>query len=415
MSDEGPFSRRALAWLIGISVVSFTTWLVVGLIAPEPKDLASVDADSFSRSAIGHRALLELLRAQQVPVMVSRFDSGARAGEQALLVVAEPRLGRDAPARARKLQQMLRSAQRSLLVLPKWQGVEDPAHPGWLAQAAPVPAAEIAGVLKAADVPAAAYRAAGGGVQTCDGAGASPTLDGPQLLRPDDDDESLQPIVTCSGGWLLAQREDEEDGSVVWILSDPDVLSNHGLPAGDNAHVAWAVLEHAREDGQAVVLDETMHGHERVPSLFRELFTFPLVFVTLQAALAVGFLVWSGAARFGAPVPPAPAMEAGKGVLVENTAALLRLGGHSVHTLGRYLDSLTQETARVLHAESDGRTGEARARLRRIGRRRRVTEDLAALESAVERLRAERSPSPGAVLAVARRIHRWREEMLSWS
>jgi Domain of unknown function (DUF4350) len=415
VSDESPFSRRALGWLVGVSVVSFTTWLVVGLVAPEPADLQSADADAFSRSAIGHRALVELLRAQQVPVMVSRFDSGNRAGEQALLVVAEPRLEAGSPLPSRKLQQMLRAAQRSLLVLPKWQGHEDPEHDGWLDRAAPVPPAEITGALKAADVPAVAYLAAGGGLLACEGAGASATLDRPQLIQPNEGDESLRPLVTCGDGWLLAEREDEEDGSVLLVLSDPDLLANHGLADGDNAIVAWAVLEYAREPGQAVVLDETLHGHERVPSLFRELFTFPLALVTFQVTLAVAFLVWSGAARFGAPVPPPPVLEAGKGVLVDNTAALLRLGGHSAYTLGRYLDSLTQEVARVLHAESAGKPGEARARLRRIGRRRRVTEDLAAIEAAVERLRGEKSPAAAAVLAVARRVHRWREEMLSWS
>ncbi|MET0554126.1 MAG: DUF4350 domain-containing protein [Vicinamibacteria bacterium] len=415
MSEESPFSRRALAWLVGISVVSFTTWLVVGLVAPEPADLQSADADAYSRSAIGHRALVELLRARQVPVMVSRFDSGTRAGEQALLLLAEPRLEQGSTTAPRKLQQMLRAARRSLLVLPKWQGQEDPDHPGWLARAGPVPPAEIAGVLKAADVAAVAYLAGGGGVQACEGVGAPVTLDRPQLMRPVEGDDSLQPLVTCGDGWLLAEREEQEDGSVVLILSDPDVLANHGLDDGDNAAAAWALLEHARQPGQAVVLDETLHGHERVPSLFRELFTFPLALATFQVVLAVAFLVWSGAARFGAPVPPAPVLEAGKGVLVDNTAALLRLGGHSAYTLGRYLDSLTQEVARVLHAESAGKPGEARARLRRIGRRRRVTEDLATIESAVERLRGEKSPAPAAVLAVARRVHRWREEMLSWS
>jgi hypothetical protein len=415
VSEESPFSRRALAWLVGISVVSFTTWLVVGLVAPEPTDLESVNADAYSRSAIGHRALVELLRARQVPVMVSRFDSGTRAGEQALLLLAEPRLEPGSTTAPRKLQLMLRAARRSLLVLPKWRGQEDPDHPGWLGRAGPVPPAEIAGLLKAADVGAVAYLAAGGGVQACEGAGASVTLDRPQLMRPVEGDESLQPLVTCGDGWLLAEREEQEDGSKVWILSDPDVLANHGLDDGDNAAVAWAVLEHARQPGQAVVLDETMHGHERVPSLFRELFTFPLALATFQVVLAIAFLVWSGAARFGAPVPPLPVLEAGKGVLVDNTAALLRLGGHSAYTLGRYLDSLTQEVARVLHADSAGKPGEARARLRRIGRRRRVTEDLAAIESAVERLRGEKSPAPAAVLAVARRVHRWREEMLSWS
>jgi hypothetical protein len=415
VSDENPFSRRALAWLVGVSVVSFTTWLVVGLVAPEPTDLVSADADAYSRSAIGHRALVELLRAQQVPVMVSRFDSGNRAGEQALLVLAEPRLESGSKPAERKLQQMLRAAQRSLLVLPKWRGQEDPKHRGWLGRAGPVPPAEVAGLLKAVDVPAVAYLAAGGGAQSCEGAGASATLERPQLLRPVEGDESLRPLVTCGDGWLLAERGEQEDGSRVFVLSDPDVLANHGIADGDNAAVAWAVLEHARLPGQAVVLDETLHGHERVPSLFRELFTFPLALVTFQAVLAIAFLVWSGASRFGAPVPPAPILEAGKGVLVENTAALLRLGGHSAYTLGRYLDSLTQEVARVLHAESGGKPGEARARLRRIGRRRRVTEDLATLESAVERLCGEKSPAPAAVLAVARRVHRWREEMLSWS
>lgn len=415
MSDENPFSRRALGWLVGVSVVSFTTWLVVGLIAPEPSDLESADADAYSRSAIGHRALVELLRARQVPVMLSRFDSGTRAGEQALLVVAEPRLSDGSTTAPRKLQQMVRAAQSTLVVLPKWQGHEDPAHAGWLDRTGPVPPAEVAAVLKAAGIPAVAYLADGSGVQACDGAGASPTLDRPQLLRPQDGDATLRPLVTCGGGWLLAEREDEEDGSVVRVLSDPDLLANHGLADGDNALVAWAVLDHARSGGQTVVLDETMHGHEHVPSLFRELFTFPLAPVTFQAVLALGFLVWSGATRFGAPLPPRPVLEAGKGVLVDNTAALLRTGGHSAYTLGRYLDSLTQEVARVLHAESAGTAGEVRSRLRRIGKRRRVTEDLAALESAVARLRGEKSPAPTAVLAVARRVHRWREEMLRWS
>ena len=58
--------------------------------------------------------------------MVSRFDSGNRAGEQALLVLAEPRLESGSTTAPRKLEQMLRAAQRSLLVLPKWQGQEDP-------------------------------------------------------------------------------------------------------------------------------------------------------------------------------------------------------------------------------------------------------------------------------------------------
>jgi hypothetical protein len=253
-------------------------------------------------------------------------------------------------------------------------------------------------------------------VQACEGAGAAATLDRPQLLRPNEGDESLTPLVVCGDGWLLAEREEQEDGGSLLILSDPDVLANHGIADGDNALVAWAVIEHARRPGQAVVLDETLHGHERVPLALPRAVHVPAGAgdVPDGAGDRLPRVVrrLPGSAR---PCRRPPVLEAGKGVLVDNTAALLRLGGHSAYTLGRYLDSLTQEVGRVLHAEEGGKPGELRARLRRIARRRRVTEDLDAIESAVERLRREKSPAPAAVLAVARRVHRWREEMLSWS
>jgi hypothetical protein len=408
--SEGPFSSRALVWLISISVASFATWLVVGLIAPEPADVESAEADAYSRSAIGHRAFVELMRAHDVPVVVSRFDSGQRAGLQALLVVAEPRLDVDSPARSRQLQQMLRSARRTLLVLPKWQGREDRGHAGWLDRAGLVPPTAIARTLQDADVPAGYALPSAEGLQSCEGVPAGPTLQRPQLLRPTGA-TGLKPLITCAGGWLLAEREDALGGRLL-VLSDPDVLSNHGLGDGDNATVAWTVLGYARLPGQAVVLDETLHGHERVPSLWRELFTFPLAVASVQGALVIGLLVWAGLGRFGAPVPPPPALSAGKGVLVENTAALLRLGGHSAYTLARYLESLKHEVARTLHAPAGLAPAELLDRLRRLGRRRRVTEDLGALETSVARLREDAAPPPAAVLAVARRVHRWRQEML---
>ena len=409
--SEGPFSRRTIVWLVSVSVASFVTWLVVGLIAPEPADLDSAEADAYSRSAIGHRAFVETMRAQGVPVMVSRFDSGHRAGEQALLVVAEPRLDEETKTRSRKLQEMLGEARRTLLVLPKWSGREDPEHAGWLDRAELVPPTAVARALQDAKVPAGYALPTGDGVQSCEGAPANPTLQRPQLLRPNGQ-PGLRPLITCANGWLLAEWEDAQ-GRRLLVLSDPDVLSNHGLGKGDNATVAWAVLAYARLPGQTVLIDETLHGHEKIPSLWRELFTFPLAVATLQGLFVVGFLVWAGLGRFGAPVPPPAPLSAGKGVLVENTAGLLRLGGHSAYTLGRYLESLKYEVARTLHAPAGLTPPELRERLRRLGRRRRVAEDLNALEASVARLREDKAPPAAAVLAVARRVHRWRQEMLS--
>ncbi len=410
MSDA-PFSRRATAWLVSISVASFMTWLVVGLIAPEPTDVDSFRADGFSRSAIGHRGFVELLRARGVPVMVSRFDSGRRAAAQALLVVAEPRVDADPVPRARALRQMVRDAERVLLVLPKRQGHEDPAHAGWVDRVDLVPPAAVARALQEADIRSGTVLGAGGAPLSCEGVAASPTLDHPQLLRPGGDPR-LRPLIACGNGWLLAERVDAE-GRRLLVLSDPDLLANHGLGDGDNAAVALAVLDLAGQAGRPVVLDETLHGHERVPSLWRELFTFPMAVATVQGLLAILVLVWAGLGRFGEPVPLPRALAEGKGVLVDNTAALLRLGGHSAYTLARYLESLKYEVARTLHAPAGANPAELGERLRRLGRRRRVTEDLGALETSVARLRDDAAPPPAVVLSVARRVHRWRQEMLS--
>ena len=170
------------------------------------------------------------MRAQGVPVMVSRFDSGHRAGEQALLVVAEPRLDEETKTRSRKLQEMLGEARRTPLVLPKWSGREDREHAGWLDRAELVP-------------PTAVARAAGcegaGGIRAADGRrravlrgrAGQPDAAAPPAPPPQRHSRGLRPLITCANGWLLAEWEDAQ-GRRPLVLSDPDVLSNHGLGKG---------------------------------------------------------------------------------------------------------------------------------------------------------------------------------------
>ena len=43
---------------------------------------------SYSRSVIGHKALVETLRRLGIPVLASRFESASKAGDGGLLVVA---------------------------------------------------------------------------------------------------------------------------------------------------------------------------------------------------------------------------------------------------------------------------------------------------------------------------------------
>jgi hypothetical protein len=222
---------------------------------------------------------------------------------------------------------------------------------------------------------------------------------------------SFQPLIRCGSGGVLLTEVVRGDGRRLLVLSDPDLISNHGLGQGDNAAAALELLGRARRAGQAIVLDETLHGHERIPSLWRELFAFPLLPAVLQGALALGALVWSGLARFGTPVPTPLGLGSGRAVLIDNTASLLRSAGYSAHTLGRYLDAAMEDVGRVLHAPA-GRPAEQRAWLSRIGRFRGVRVELTRLQAEVEATRQADRPSAAAIVSAARRIHRWKQEML---
>ena len=396
-----------LAWLVGVAACSLALTLAFVIAQPEG-GVDSTGADAFSRSALGHKAFVELLHARHIPLLVSRHASAERAGRGALLLVAEPRLGEEGAARERRLKSMLASARTALLVLPKWTGRPDPQRPDWIGPVSPVGDEEIQRLLAAASVPASVTHLADP-LDRCDGSDAVVAWPQPQLLSATSGD--LRAVVTCRGGVLLGEVT-RPGGQRLFVLSDPDVIANHGLGGGDHARLALDLLAHARSAGQTVVVDETLHGHERPPVLWRELFAFPLLPAVLQGLLALTAFVCAGLGRFGAPVPAPPALGSGKSLLIDNTAELLDRAGHSAHTLGRYMEAAVADVARALHAPPALGGGALRRWLQGVGRRRGAHVDVERLEAQVERARRAPHAASRTILAAAQRIHRWKEEML---
>ena len=67
--------------------------------------------------------------------------------------------------------------------------------------------------------------------------------------------------------------------------------------------------------------------------------------LALAAVLVVG---WSATARFGSPLPARPAVMPGKMALIDNTASLLRFGGHGAAILRRYADATLRDVAQLV-------------------------------------------------------------------
>ena len=94
MTTEGVFSGRLLAIWISASVALLAASLYF-MLMPEGTSPGtdSVGPTAFSRSALGHAGIAEILQRLGVRVVKSRYGSLGMVGEEDLLVIAEPPVG----------------------------------------------------------------------------------------------------------------------------------------------------------------------------------------------------------------------------------------------------------------------------------------------------------------------------------
>jgi hypothetical protein len=403
-----PFSRRMRLVVGGLVPLLIAVTFAYSLLSPSGSRGRSDGSTSFSRSAVGFKALAETLEGLGLQVLSSQRTSGQRVDEQTALMILEP------PATSlTNLESMVNQAQaRGALVvvaLPKWLTVPDPDRPGWIASAELLhparPEQVLASLLEMPSGRGLLARPEGPPITAWDSVfeADAPVLPEPQLIAHAGAD--LEPLVSGPDGMLVARSVDPP----MIIISDPDLVNNAGLHRPGNAAVLAAILGDS-PDVTAVVLDETVHGFSRSPSLWRAMIEFPLVVITLHLVLLLVVTVWSGQVRFGPPAAPVPRYTAGAESLIEASAHLLRLSGRSGETMRAYWRSVVRRTATDLGIATQDEEA-AIERLADIGRRRRIGTDLARVATAAERSTEQRA-GRAQRMAAARQAHACRRELL---
>lgn len=397
-----PFGRGRLALLAGAVAVSLVATFALAVFGELLSEPPSAGADAFSRSALGHRAFLDLARKEGFRVLVSRHRTADRAREGALTALLEPAAGGEDGGRARAILAEIRSsASRLLVVLPKREGSPDPLRPAWLGSVRDAPIAEAHRVLEALSIEGEVVRPAQS-ILGFSGKLPAPDVEEVQLVRSN----KLRPLLELSEGMLVGEVVSK--GKRVIVVSDPDILENHGLGRGHNAELAMAALD--RFGGEPVlVLDETLHGHEIEPSITRELLRFPLVLATLQALATLGLLAWAALVRFGRPLAPPPLLRPGKAFLIEHTAELLRAGGHAGEAARAYLRAAREEVLSRLPPPGGAESGAAW--LLRLEAARGRAGSYRRLEERVARIQDGRRGAFAEAVRAAQEICRWREEL----
>lgn len=397
-----PFSKTTLWVVIGVAIVSLAVTVVLTIVGGNPEH-ATAGPNGYSRSAIGHRALIELLEKLDVPVVVSRDASAAKAAH-GLLVLAEPQLGDD---KTDRLGELIAGASGNvLLVLPKWHGYAQAGEP-WIDTAEIEPAEDVEKVAEAAGLDNAKIeRPFGKGAVhwRADEGLDAPVIDHPQTLSA----SGLDAVIDDRIDQVLLGRF--EHSKTVWVLADPDVISNVGMRHAENAQLAIRLIDRLRGDGP-VVFDETVHGYAEAPSLLRVLFSFPIVLATIQVLICGLLAVWAAMVRFGPRRAAPPPLSPGKDFLIANTAALLRYGGHHVDALRNYFNASVADVKHAVNAPSNLTGAALSAWLERIRAVRMGTIPLPDLEHDV----MTGSPAPQRVVELADRIYCWRMEMMHGS
>jgi len=168
------------------------------------------------------------------------------------------------------------------------------------------------------------------------------------------------------------------------------------------------VISNLRPIGDGpVIFDLTLAGYRRSPDLLRLAFEPPLLGATICALLAALLMGVHAAVRFGSPVERERSLALGKKGLADNSAALIAMVGREHRIVPRYALAIRRRVARIIGVPIDTRDDELNALLDRLRRRNDTAQPIASLVA-----EAGRAEDASDALRVARKLYRWRRDMI---
>ncbi len=409
MNKSAPFSRLAILLLVVCTTGLFALSVLLRAFPnSEGATGNNIRPSSHSRSAVGHMGFYELLRRSGLPVQRGIGDVITQTGRDGVLIVAEP----DRYILIGQNNFKFTTVRSMLLVLPKWGGLRDRDRRGWIAKARELSPAVPDGILSHIVDDSEIVRVPPPPDWRINEIGLDPqTRVTTQLITS----RKLRPIVATANGILLGEVKNQK-GRTIWVLSDPDIIENHGLLQGANASFALnminALLAEADADGP-IVFDETVHGFSSTPSSPLQIMVkFPFGIVTGLAAIAIILLLWAATGRFGAPRTEQSALNFGKTGLIANSARLIERAGHQAMALQRYLRMTVRDVATQLHAPAANEETQTLSWLDHIGKSRGADQSCSEIISRADGIEPHSARALNRLFACVRDIHTWKREVL---
>jgi hypothetical protein len=392
---DSAFNARTMLLITAIGVLAFIAMLVLGAYAPDLRSGRNGGSHALSNAATGFSGLVRLADATGRNPEIVRVAADLNSED---LTIITPDHGwtdlTDVLAR--------RGAKATLLVLPKWATFADQQKAGWVRVWGLLPPSDPQRTLYP-DTPLGIMREKTNNepLRNVDAAAAPAELRfvAPHIVQTLSG-KKLTPLITTANGHMILAKV---GNTATYILSDPDLINNHGMSNERQARSALALLDYLNSTGaDGVMFDVTANGLGRSRSPLKLAFDAPFLAVTLTIFAAMLLAAWQALVRFGPVRRPQRAIAFGKAALVDNSAALIRKAGREAHLSRRYVELIRERAVMLfrlpvtLDAQSLG------SRLEELNPKR----SFAAAANA-----AEQAQSRDQLLGAAQSLHQWLEEV----
>ncbi|CAN7706169.1 hypothetical protein LJR245_005862 [Rhizobium leguminosarum] len=349
----------------------------------------------FDRSPLGNKGLETWLQAKGIPVVRSDPHVARARSEISLRIIplsihqaeaVAPQANEEADDAGPEspIRESNRYALPTLIVLPKWRG--SVSTDGIAGKSGLVDLADISGELDKIG-----YSDFGFARSSTDFEEAQPQLKPGQpikiaLYQAQTFERSSLPsgweeLAGTPSGALLLHGEDDPN---VYLLSDPDLLNNHGLALADNASFAVSLVTLLRGAGEKrpVYLDtaglpldskkpaDEGRTYERSASDFKRFFAYPLSVIWGVLFVVAAICFWRGAYRFGPALDETSGnIELSKTAAIDATARLLRLSGNDGRMTGQFVLHLLADKAQLVFGPGAGNEAGIERLFQRLARR----------------------------------------------
>lgn len=340
-AGEGSFNPKVMLFVTAIGITAFLFMLILGAYSPDLRSGRNGGSHALSNASTGFSALVRLASETGRNPTIVRSEMDLRDEN---LAVITPDHGY---ANLGKILEN-RGPRATLVILPKWESVADQAHGGWV---------RIQGLLSAEDPAATLYpgiplriaRARNHGEALVNVDPAAPAVmhfAAPAIVQTMSG-RGLEPLMTTRSGALVLAKVASRN---LYILSEPDLLNNHGMGDESQARAALAMLGYLNStDANGVLFDVTANGLGRSRSPLKLAFDPPFLAVSMTLFAAMTLAAWQSLVRFGPVRRRERAIAFGKAALVNNSAALIRKAGREAQLGGRYVDVVRDRAIALFH------------------------------------------------------------------